>query len=129
MSRESTTSSLLDAWWGHAKHELLVDRNTFMREAGKWSVTPIYSGAELAMIVAEKDGEIHLVKFGRHPITLAHLRTTLRTGLETRVPKADLAGRTFVERLGFSRVGTDQHDIFFRLERNKYASRSGSASR
>ena len=117
---------LREIWWSSVKGKLLVDRDTFMRAAEDWTLSPIYVGQELAAILLNQGSEIHLIKLGKHAFLRSRLRDSLVPLLDsygsvlTRVETDDVASQAFVKRLGFFFVGSDGYDKFYRLEKLRH---------
>ena len=106
-------AELYESWWEHVKHSLLIDRDAFLRASRYWKADAVYVGDYLAAIVLQNDGEIHLIKLGKHRFTKAHLATYLRYGVTTKVEVTDKASLAFVRRLGFSLHSYDADYEYF----------------
>ena len=117
---------LHEIWWQSVKANLLVDRETFLRDTADWTLSPIYVRNELAAVLLNKGREVHLLKLGKHPFSRSRLRAGLAPLLKTfgsvmtRVGADDVASQAFVRRIGFNFIGTDGADKFYRLEKLRH---------
>ena len=111
---------LYSVWWEAVKPKVLIDKETFMREAATWSITPIRVENELAALLLQKGNEVHFIKTGKHQFTRSLLRKYLKPGVITRLAGEDRINRAFITRLGFIFTGTDGLDYFYKLERLRH---------
>jgi hypothetical protein len=115
-------AALIEMLW--ADSVLFVPREEFEQLLDGWEITPVYGANGLAGAVVTKEAEFHFAKFDpTYQVTRADLRRWPGELIErygyalTRTPRHDTRQQRFNERLGFVRVGEDEYDIHYRIER------------
>lgn len=116
--------SLTDLLWEKAEPVLYISKDEFLHTLAEWTIKPVYVEGELAWITVQKGPEFHFQSMGRPKIMpLRLIREFLDSILaahgyaQTKTPIEATRQQRFNERFGFKRVGQDQYDIHYRIER------------
>lgn len=117
-----THDQIIDRLW--ADSPLFLSREAFERTLEGWEIHRVEGPLGLAGVVITKGPEFHYAKFDpAYQVTRSDLRRWPGELVErygyaiTRTPKEDTRQQRFNERLGFERVGEDEYDIHYRINR------------
>lgn len=109
--------------WEIDKDKLFISEQDYFNSFSNCELTPIYTDNVITGVVITKGAEIHYQVFGKMVITKAMMRQfladlILKYGFAfTRVPKDNIRQQRLNERIGFFKVGEDEFDIHYRVER------------
>ena len=114
--------TLLELLWAHSP--LFIGREQFAKALEDWEIHELHGPNGLAVLFVVKGPEFHFAKLDAdYQVTRDDLRRwpgdlIAKYGYaETRTPKHDTRQRRFNERLGFRRVGEDEHEIHYRIDK------------
>lgn len=117
--------SIEDLLWEKAEPNIYLTREEYEERFLKgWDIKPVYVDGELAFVTTQKGPLFHFHSFGtKKPISLKMIRDFLQGIIdehgfaETRTPHEDERQHRFNLRFGFQKVGADEFDTHFRIER------------
>lgn len=121
-----------DLIWRQASETLFITREQYLDQLRAYSIEPVQRDGVLVGAVLRKGPEFHFTTFGTGlPITRAMIRDCLAPQLaeygyvETRTPKLGHDRQHRLNgKLGFVRIGEDEYNVLYRLDRGRSAERS-----
>lgn len=120
--------SLTDLLWQKAEPVLFISKDEYLKTLAEWVVKAVHVDGELAWITVQKGPEFHFQNVGQTRVMPIRLIREFLQGIIdehghaiTRTPIEDVRQQRFNERFGFQRIGQDQFDFIYRIERLPHA--------
>lgn len=121
-------SELAEVLWLKAEPVVYVTKDQYLKSLAEWVIKPVHVDGELAWVTIQKGPEFHFQSMGKtRGMPLRVIRDFLQGVIDehgfalTKTPIEDARQQRFNERFGFQRVGQDQYDIIYRIEKLPHA--------
>lgn len=116
--------SIVDLLWDKVEPVLYISKDQFVDSLEGWEIEPLVVEGEIAFVILTRGPEFHFdsLRTG-HKIPLSRIRETIERLIathgyaETRTPREDFKQRRVNVLFGCERVGEDEYDIHYRLEK------------
>lgn len=90
-----------------------------------WDVKPVFRDGYLVAVLKFQGPEFHFHSFGKRSFTRAEMMSEIFTPLwneygfaRTKTPIEDTRQQRFNERFGFRRIGRNEHEIHYQIDRS-----------
>jgi hypothetical protein len=121
-------SELTEILWQKAEPVVYVTKEDYLKSLAEWVIKPVHVDGELAWVTIQKGPEFHFQSIGKTRVMPLRMICVFLQGIIeehgfalTRTPIEDTRQQRFNERFGFQRVGQDQYDIHYRIEKLPHA--------
>lgn len=119
-----TDAELRERIWQQVQETLFISRDQYMRDLEPWTLEPVEIDGKVAFVIMVKGPAIHLVSFRTgHKFPLRAFTRRVQAlieqhgHVETKTPIWEAKQQALNEAFGFTRVGQDEYDVVYRLDR------------
>jgi hypothetical protein len=120
-----TRGEAVDHLWGKISPDFYLTKEEFTENLKDWQIDVVVGADDIpSFIVVRKGPDFHFHSLHTGAtLTMGAIKRFLRAIITahgyaaTKTPKEDTKQRRFNERFGFEKVGEDEYDVHYRIER------------